>query len=367
MKKIIHFITGLEVGGAETLLENLVYNLDEYQVKVLSIVPIGKIGQRMMENGIDVMSLGIRSKLDLRIFFRFYNLIKKEKPDILQVHLFHADFLSRICNLFLKIAVLISTVHNTNIGGKFKNILFKLTKHIPSKTILVSEGVKEYMIKKGIIDVGKSQVIFNSININEFEFDRDKSIRKKLNIEGNQKVLITVGSLTKQKGHEFLIKAMKELIKDYPNLILLIIGKGELREKLEKEIKSFNLEKNIFLLGYKENLKEYLSASDIFVLPSLWEGFGLVIAEAMASGLPVVSTRIFGVMDIIQDRENGFLAEARDSNSLAEKIRYILNLKEEEIEKIIYRARKTVEGKFSLDRMVRDYKMLYNDLLKNKL
>jgi len=153
------------------------------------------------------------------------------------------------------------------------------------------------------------------------------------------------------------------LKKKYRDIKLLVLGEGKDKNKLEVQIRDFNLEKNIFLLGRKENVSDHLNASDVFVMPSLWEGLPLALLEAMICGLPVVATNVGGVPEVITDGKNGFLVEPKNSLILAKKIEYLLNLEPERRKKMGLEGKKIVEEKFSLEKMVKNYENLYEESL----
>jgi glycosyltransferase involved in cell wall biosynthesis len=147
---------------------------------------------------------------------------------------------------------------------------------------------------------------------------------------------------------------------------LLILGEGEDECKLKKQITDLNLKNNVFLLGKKENIFDYLNVSNVFVLSSLWEGLPLSLLEAMACGLPVVATNVGGIPEVVKDGLSGFLVEPKNPTILAKKIEYLLNLDIESRKKMGAEGRKIVESKFSLEKMVNNYENLYQDFL-NKL
>lgn len=368
--KILYLITGLNIGGAEIVLRNLLNGLDKerFEPVVLSITPIGEIGEKIREDGFRVLELGVKNKWNFLPILKLVKIIRQEKPTILHCHLFHAIFLGRIIGKFCRVPIIISTIHNEYFGGVLREKLLRYTDRFCNLSTNVSQKAAEIIIQKKIVPANKIEVVYNGINLKDFEIKRNEvcqRIHKELDIKENQPLLVSVGRLTKQKGYVYLFNAIKKVKIKYPNLVLIILGEGKDRGKLEREIKERKLKENIFLLGNKNNVPEYLATADVFVLASLWEGFGLVVAEAMASGLPVIATKVGGIPEIIIDNKNGFLVEAQNSNALTEKIDYVLSLPMDERKKIGRRARQTIEQKFSLENMVHNYEILYQRLLKS--
>jgi glycosyltransferase involved in cell wall biosynthesis len=362
--KILYLITGLKIGGAEMVLCDLLKGLDKtmFEPLVVSIIPITEIGQRIKKLGIPVLSLNVKFKYNPSVFFRLISIFKKENPQILHSHLFHAIFLGRVVGRICKVPIIISSIHSEYVGGFLRNRLLQITAKLDDVVTIVSQKAKEKMVEARAISARKTIVIYNGIDINRFKFqDRKKreKNRKELNLKESNKVLISVGRLFEAKGYPYLIEAIKILKKKYPEIVLLVLGEGEKRIELEKQIRENNLTKNIFLLGQKNNVSLYLNASDVFVLASLWEGFGLVTAEAMACSLPVVATNVGGIPEIVKDRHSGFLVESKNPLALAKKIDYVLNLSPEIRRKMGEAGRKIVEEKFLLKRMVKNYENLY--------
>ena len=365
--KILYLITGLKTGGAEIVLYNIVKGLDKtrFEPLVVSIIPIIEIGQRIKKLGIPILSLNVKFKYNPSIFFRLISILKKENPQILHSHLFHAIFLGRVVGRICNVPIIISSIHSEYVGGFLRNRLLQTTGKLDDVVTIVSQKAKEKMVEARAISAGKTIVIYNGIDINRFKFqDRKKreKTRKELNLKGSDKVLISVGRLFKAKGYPYLIEAIKILKKKYPEIVLLILGEGEKRIELEKQIRESNLTKNIFLLGRKDNVLLYLNASDIFVLASLWEGFGLVVTEAMACSLPVVATNVGGIPEIVEDKHSGFLVESKNPLALAKKIDHVLSLNPEIRRKMGEIGRKIAEENFSLDKMVKNYENLYKKL-----
>ena len=370
--KILYLITGLKTGGAEIVLYNLVKNINKKKIEtvVVSIIPIAEIGKKIQNSGIRVLSLNAKFKYNPFIFFKLISILKKEKPQILHSFLFHSILLGRIVGRICKVPIIISSIHSEYIGGFLRNRLLQITDSLDDVVTIVSQKASETMLKSKTASANKLLVIYNGIDLNKFIFQDKKTreeIRKELNLKKDDKVLISIGRLFKAKGYPYLIEAIKILKSKYPDIKLLIIGEGEEKNKLETQIRGLNLEKNIFLLGRKENVSNYLNASDIFVLASLWEGFGLAIVEAMACGLPVITTNVGGIPEIIKDKISGLLVNPKDFKILAQKIDYLLNLDADSKERFALKGRKIVEQKFPLEKMMTKYEELYYKLLKQKI
>ncbi|MFH1661875.1 MAG: glycosyltransferase [Candidatus Falkowbacteria bacterium] len=357
--KILYLITGLKTGGAEIILKNLVKKLDKqkFDLVVVSITPIGEIGQDMLKDGIKVLSLKVKRKWNFLMILRLSKIIKQEKPIILHAHLFHANLLGRIINLFYKDIINISTIHSIDFGGNFREWLIKITDRFCDTTVVVSQKVSDMMLKKKIVLKNKIKTIYNGVDLNFF-YSQNNSKKHQ-----NYPMLLSAGRLVQAKGYTFLIKAIKILKTKYPKMLLTVLGEGEERKKLEQQIKSLNLEKNILLLGNKNNIIDYLKIDSIFISSSLSEGLGMSIIEAMACGLLTVATKVGGVPEIIEDKKSGFLAEPGNVENLVNKIDYVINLSKDKKQEISKNARQVVENKFSLKKMVENYEKLYEKLI----
>ncbi len=369
--RILYLITGLNIGGAEVVLYNLTKKINKkaFEIVVVSIIPIGEIGKKIEKEGFKVLSLNAKFKYNPLIFFRFLKILRKEKIDILHAHMFHANLLGRIAGKMCRVPIIISTIHNENFGGKTRELLICHTRLLGIKTVVISKKVGETMLKKRVVSKKEIVVIENGIDTEEFsprEDDNIKKTRTSLGIPKGIPVFLSVGRIEEQKGYPCLIDALEILDRKGINFCMLILGEGREREKIENLVKEKKLNKKIYLLGNKKNVKEYLTASDMFIMPSFWEGLPLALLEAMASGLIVVATEAGGIPGVINDKENGFLVEPKNSEVLAEKIAYVLNLPEEERKRIENKARKAIRKRFSSEKMIKEYEKIYEKLLEKR-
>lgn len=178
-------------------------------------------------------------------------------------------------------------------------------------------------------------------------------------IEFNKKILIgTVAELHPNKGLSYLITAMKQVLKQHPNALSIIVSDGELKAALHLQIKELGLEKNVFLTGYLENAAEYLKAFNIFVLPSIKEGLPYTILEAAYASLPVVATTVGGIPEMVEDMKTGVLVQAKNSRELSHALAFMI---EHPVTRRQYGAalRESVMTKFNLEKMIGDVEKLY--------
>ncbi len=207
-------------------------------------------------------------------------------------------------------------------------------------------------------------VVPNGIDLEVFEgLPRKEAIRQRLRFNNNDKVILFVGTLRPVKGVKYLIQAMNVIAQKEPKTRLMLVGNGEERDYLRGLVKELKLERYVTLVGKVPNEKvpEYMVASDVFVLPSLSEGFPLTILEAMASGLPIVASKVGGLPEIVEDGQNGFLVEPRKPGQIAEKV--LLLLKNEGLrQRMIVNNRKKVQ-QYSSDNTVGRLEAIYRHVL----
>ena len=360
-RKIIFLITGSDVGGAEIVVKNLMFNIDQEKFLPIfvSLRPLGKIGKEIGEK-FRVVSLGAGMKFNPIFILRLFSLIKKEKPDILHCHLFHANFLGRIFGKISGVPLIISTIHSDNFGGKLRYYLLKITDSLNDVTVAVSQKIKEDLIKRKISPEHKIKVVYNGTKEGRMVAESDiQKTKRDLSIDNNSPIILSVGRLNPIKGHIYLIEAMELLKIKYPNFKLLLIGDGPERENLENKTKQLCLSENILFLGEIREIDIYYKLADIFVLPSVNEGFGLALIEAMSNRLLVVASRVGGVPEIIKENVTGFMANPGDCKNLASVIEKSLSINSSEKEKIIKNAYQEFKDNFSLDKMMEGYYNIY--------
>jgi glycosyltransferase involved in cell wall biosynthesis len=252
-------------------------------------------------------------------------LIKLRKDfNIIDAHFAYPDgYAATLLGKWLKIPVSITLrgteVPLSKIPARKAKMLIGL--HNATRVFSVSDSLKQLVVSLGA-ENNKILVVGNGIDIEKF-YPLDKSeMREKLNIPANAKVLISVGGLVERKGFHRVIKILPELVTKYPNLIYLIVGgesaEGNIKKQLEEQVKTLKLEKNVRFLGAysSDKLKEPLSTADLFVLATANEGWANVFLEAMACGLPVITTDVGGNKEVVCDSNLGIITPFGNSESL---------------------------------------------------
>ena len=295
----------------------------------------------------------------VRGLFRIWRLIKINQIEIVQSY-------SHYPNIIIPIISFFAGVNNRYTSQRMSldylsGIVKALDKLIANsffvtKIISVSEGTKESCIRQGIKEE-KLLVIPNGIKLHDQLVSQEEilTLKKKLDVD-HKFVISMVGRLHRQKGHSYFIEAMKKI--KSKDLTVLLIGDGELREELEQEIRDNNLEDIFQFLGSRNDVPQLLQISDIFILPSLWEGMPNSVLEAMSYGLPIIATDVDGTPELITHQESGLLIKPGVPDEISEAIELLMSDSELR-EMLSQNAKNRAENYFSLKRTVGSYEKLY--------
>ncbi|WP_294095066.1 glycosyltransferase [uncultured Cetobacterium sp.] len=337
VKKILIIIETLNGGGAEKVLLDILKKLDtkKYSVDIFLLNKEGIYLKEVSERVNSLKGLAPRNRTyDKNILFRKINSLYLKIRDMFFIN----GYLCKIKNDYdIEIAFLEgkSTQYISNRKNKAEKIAWvhtDLEKHrMLSKSlerecysridqvISVSKDSKKSVLKLYPELESKTKVIYNPIPKSD--------IREKANEEvvTNKKLtLVTAGRLTDAKGYDILLKAHKQLLDEGLNYNLQILGEGGLRSEFEKYISENNLTQNTELLGFKRNPYPYIKAADLFVVSSRFEGFSLVLAEAIVLEKPIISTKCVGPLEILDNGKYGELVETEDVDSLANAMRKLI-------------------------------------------
>jgi glycosyltransferase involved in cell wall biosynthesis len=367
---ILHIISTLHVGGVENQLALILGKYDRRKLSplVCSLSDKGEIGREIEESGIEVIPLKkLGHQFNWTIVRDIYKLIKTRDVKIVRTHQYHANLYGRLAAWLAKVPCIVASVHNVYTQDKklHRRIINRFLSGFTDRVVAVSETVKRDIVKYDGLRADKVTVIYNGIDAQRFFNISGNSMRANLRIPPEAPVIGTVGRLTIQKGQKYLLDAVAMLREKFPQILLLIVGDGPIRDELGSRIKALGIDKNAILLGTRRDIPQLLSAMDIFVLPSLWEGLGTSLIEAMAAGKAVIATDIAPFREIINSQKVGILVPVEDSKAVASSIELLFNNKTL-AETFGRSAKERVFSHFTVDITVNRYVSLFGEILRGK-
>jgi glycosyltransferase involved in cell wall biosynthesis len=368
--KVLFISVHLNYGGAEVGLATTLKNIDKgrFDFTIVSIEKKGPIGEEIERLGFKVIYLNEIARLsNIALIKKVSRILRNEKPDILHTSLFYANFFGRMAALFNRPPVVITEERSMYTEKRFYHILIdKIFSGITDKIIVCSESVLNFTASQEGIRKDKFSLIYNAVDDRRFSIpDSREDIRRKFGLSSEDFIVGTVGSLISKKGHRFLIEAVNRSAGQIPSIKLLIAGEGEERKNLENLAGSLGIGDRTLFMGARNDVPELMKAMDVFILPSLQEGFPRTLIEAMYMGLAVCVSNISGIPEIVRDGENGFLIEPGDIEAIAEKI--LLLQKDSGLrEKLGFNARKTVESGYLAKNYLTSLEGLYSKLYEEK-
>jgi len=357
--KIDYIIPTLDKGGAERFFIDLLKHLDlnKFAPRLVLYKKGGDWLEEIKYLSIDFVVLEKKNKIALKNFYSLYKTIKKRKPDIVHTQL-GGDIYGVLAARLSGIKKIITTEVNTNQDESFLyNLIKRISLKFVTMVVAVSLAVASDARKRYKLRSEKVIVLYNGIDLNRFIPAPEKNL-----LEFSKRrsfVFGSVGRLSEQKGYIYLIQAMAKIRNN--RIKLKIAGDGYLREKLEEEIKKNNLTGRVSLVGHV-NTAEFLKTIDAFVLPSIWEGMGIVLVEAALAGVPIIATKVGGIVEVV-NKDSAILVEPKNSDNLAkEMIKLRDNINTLEIAAKIERAAKEVKEKFDIKKITLKYQEVYKNI-----
>ncbi len=369
IQRILQIVPDLQCGGAEQLLVSLSISLarNGHLVSVASL--FGRQGTHLedalIEAGIEVHFLGKRRGFDPRVTFRLEHVIRSMRPDVIHTHRYVLAYvLPLVC--IGSLPPVIHTIHSVCDHGPasvrwLNHIAFSLGV-IP---VAICEEVQRSIRKCHKIQ--KMALVPNGIEVERFAAENSArtQVRRELGIPESATVFVSVARLTPVKNHGFLLAGFAKARRSCENAVLLLAGNGECRAQVIQQIRDADLGESVHVLGQRSDVPRLLSASDIFVLTSHYEGNPLSVMEAMASGKPVVSTAVGGVPELVADGSNGLLVPVGDVNSLAAAL-VKLALSGAERQRMSLNALESARSRFDRRTMVSSYADIYRRVVETR-
>lgn len=370
---VVHIIHRLAVGGMENGLVNLINNThpDRYRHAIISMTNITDFRSRIRTPGVKCYALGKKPGKDLMVFFRLWKQLRALHPDIVHTRNLSA-IEGQVPAFFAGIKHRVQGEHGWDVddinGNNKKNIwIRRILQIFIHRWIALSLEGRSYLLKKVGVDENRVHHICNGVDIGRFHTqDNARSTFPDGFAPEGTLVFGTVGRSEVVKDQMTLVRAFVELLKiraDNRDLArLVIIGDGTQRKALEQTAKEAGIAELVWFAGFRDDIPQLLPAFDVFVLPSLAEGISNTILEAMASGVPVVATRVGGNLELVSEGVTGHLVPSADPTTLAAVMGRYLDapgLAKDQGDA----SRRRAEQEFSLQVMVKKYLAVYDELV----
>lgn len=356
---ILYVITGLGLGGAERVVVDLADQMAAIGHDVKIVYLKGDVIVKPENKKIELIYLGLEGIKDFKkVFNKYKKVLISFKPQVVHAHMVHANIFARISRKFCPIPKLICTAHNSNEGGTIRMMAYQITNSLSDINTNVSMEATQIFKNLKAFD-SSAMTIYNGINLSKFEKQEIKKhpILNEINCL-DYKIILAVGRLNVQKDYPNLLKAISILKNTSDQLFkVVIVGDGDQRSVIENLIKNLNLSSDVVLLGRRSDIPQLMSAADIFVLSSEYEGFGLVVAEAMACETFVVATDCGGVKEVMGGY--GLMVKPQDSEALAAALLKALNMKIQDQEENNKNALLHIQENFDLNLIVKQWLNVY--------
>ena len=373
--RVLHVIRATAIAGAESHLLTLLGELATcgFDVHLALLTrrdsPLPEFHEMMKARDISVHPFTMYGHISPYLLFWLQSLTKRLQPQIVHTHLIHADLYGAVAAKFSGAPVLISSRHNDNAFRRRQpwRAINRQLWRMADAGIAISQAVADFVVEVEGAPRDKLRVIHYGLNhraaSNADRRCRRKELRSELGLDETQPVIAMACRLVEQKGISDALQAFAGTRAEFPEARLVIAGDGPLRASLENEAMLAGLQGSVRFLGWRDDVSDLLAASDLFFMPSLWEGFGLVLLEAMAQGLPVVASQVSAIPEVVDEGETGLLAAARDVPAF--RVALLRLLRDRSLARRMgNQGRRRLEQHFSGERMVRETIALYHKMLR---
>ena len=312
--------------------------------------PGGELAARASQ-GHDLIRLAPRAEVDLHAGWKLSRIIKDLRPDVVHAHDPHAVALSSLALSFITAGRCPALIASRRVAFHLKaNAFSKWKYHQVDCFVAASNAIRRMLVGDGI-DPDRIVTVYEGIDLPRARGETAANIHAEFWLPKDAPVIGAVAALTQEKGHKYLIDAAAQVVREVPDARFVILGDGELRPALERQIKELHLEKHVALPGFRADVLSFIAAFDIFVMSSLFEGLGTSLLDAMAFAKPIVASDTGGIPEVVVHGETGLLVPPRDVAALAAAISRLLQdapLRERMGQAGLDR----VQRLFSVDRMV---------------
>lgn len=350
------------MGGAETQLCSLA---DEFYSRGNKVTIVFLNGEQVVfpkNKNIEIINLCMKKNIFsfAEAILNFRKIINDINPDVIHSHMIHSNIFCRISRLFIRMPLLVCSSHNSNEGNVFRMLAYRLTNNLSEINTNVGKESVDSFVRMGAIKKGKMLVAYNGIDTDKFTYSTrfSSEFRKNFSMLENDKLLISIGRNDPAKDYDNLFKAISLIPKKY-KFKLLVVGLNV--EQLSTHECFDYINDRVVLLGLRKDVPYLLSAADILVMSSAWEGLPIVIGEAMSSECIIVTTDAGGCKEWLN--ENNWVVPVKNSEALSEAIIKCLELDKRELRVLSKQNRNHIEYYFSIKTITSWWEKLYNEYI----
>jgi len=366
MTNILHLIDTTGPGGAETVFVKLLGGLDRRKFSHIVVLRgEGWVADQVRELGIEPIIIDSKGSFNIRYVLTLVRLARSHGVKLIHSHLLGSNVYGAITALLCR-TPLVATFHgNVDVSARerFVAAKFWLINIGASAIVCVSRRLMTDLSARGTLSSQKLRLIYNGVDADNFPRPGPVGLREELSLAPEARVILSIGNIRPAKGYGDLIKAAALLVRKEPSYQFVIVGhpKEPLASQLLEQARQLEVEGNVHFLGFRANVGELLSQADIFLLPSISEGFSISTVEAMMAGVPVLATRSGGPEEILENDISGLLVPVADPQAIMDSI---LRLQDQCIsDRLVKAAREVATQRFSLGGMLASYGSLYQELL----
>jgi glycosyltransferase involved in cell wall biosynthesis len=368
--RVAQVITGLVLGGGGQVMWTIARNFDrsQFEIDVFCIIGGGELVA-------DIEGLGVPVRIipayDGASVFRYRpggvlelaRALRAGNYDLVHTHLFQADLIGGVAARLAGIRRVVKSLHNMGAWKKPYHLVGeRLFAGRAERVICCSHYLSETAIRQEHLDPARVVTIHHGVDVARFQPRIDRgAYRESLGLDPSARVIGTIGRPIREKGHKYLLEAVPAIRAAHPDVQILIVGEGPLRPELETWARAHGLETVVRFAGARADIPELLGVMDVFAFPSVMEGLGIAVLEAMASRVPVITSDIQPLSEIVRNGENGLLVEAKNAAALASAVNALLD-DPARADRLRQQAFADVVSHFSERQMVAEHERVYREL-----
>lgn len=366
---VLIVINDFLIGGAQKIVIELLKHLDRSQFTPVLLTLFHFSGSPKdylyedIPDGVRSHHLRFGGFRDVRSWIRLIGVLRATRPDVVLSNLFFSNTVLRVLRPFFGYRI-ITVEHNTYTEKtRLEQSVDKILSYITNRIVAVSKTVAEFTSAQEHVRRDKFVVIHNGIDCaaleREMRLETGLSPKVELGLREDDRIIINVARVVPQKNHTLLLDGFSLFAKTHPEYHLWIVGGGSQLGKMKQYAERLGLH-TVRFLGYRNDVPRLLGSADFFVSTSRIEGFGIAHAEALACGIPVLTTKTAGPDEMIQDGVNGFFIAGDTAQAVVDAMEHMIRADRASLS----RGAKTSAQQFSVERMVKEYEALFDDIVR---